>query len=371
MNKFFNRPLAALALAVAIAGCRSSSPEQPNGRPSRKLDPFEQQLVTEFGRQPDSVPARWLGLIGEYGPDTTIRWYALERDRRMYILDQLHNYVPLAETSDTVFDAPRSTAVVSGQVQFHKDATGRGISVRLGDMVLARRNIEPPPGANQKRVTPVRPIEELRREALAATPPTEKGTFKTPDLVEVTRFDSTIKLEVRYATDNNFLGTRLYEQGRAFLQKSAADALVKVQNVLKPFGYGLLIHDAYRPWYVTKIFWDATPDSLHWLVANPAEGSKHNRGAAVDLTLYDRQTGKPVEMPSTYDESSDRAHADYPGGTSLQRWHRALLRRVMEHEGFTVNPNEWWHFDYKDWKSYPIMNVQFDRIPAPAPVTAK
>jgi len=289
----------------------------------------------------------------------------------MYILDQFHNYVPLAEKSDTVFDAPRSTALVSGEVRFHKDATGHGISVQLSDMVMARRNIEPPPGVNQKRITPVRPVEELRREALAAKPPTESGNFKTPALVEVTKLDSTIKLEVRYATDNNFLGTKLYEQGRAFLQKPAADALVKAQKVLKPFGYGLLIHDAYRPWYVTKIFWDATPDSLHWLVANPAEGSKHNRGAAVDLTLYDRETGKSVEMPSTYDESSDRAHADYPGGTSLQRWHRQLLRRVMEHEGFTVNPNEWWHFDYKDWKSYPIMNLPFDRIPVLAPVTAK
>ena len=365
------RPLTVVAAAAVLALSASACRSHPEGAPSRKPDAFELQLLQEFARLPDSVPARWLGLIGEYGPDTTIRWYALERDRRMYILDQFHNYVPLAEKSDTVFDAPRSTALVSGEVRFHKDATGHGISVQLSDMVMARRNIEPPPGVNQKRITPVRPVEELRREALAAKPPTESGNFKTPALVEVTKLDSTIKLEVRYATDNNFLGTKLYEQGRAFLQKPAADALVKAQKVLKPFGYGLLIHDAYRPWYVTKIFWDATPDSLHWLVANPAEGSKHNRGAAVDLTLYDRETGKSVEMPSTYDESSDRAHADYPGGTSLQRWHRQLLRRVMEHEGFTVNPNEWWHFDYKDWKSYPIMNLPFDRIPVLAPVTAK
>ena len=127
-------------------------------------------------------------------------------------------------------------------------------------------------------------------------------------------------------------------------------------------GFGLLIHDAYRPWYVTKIFWDATPDSLRWMVANPADGSKHNRGAAVDLTLYELATGRPVEMPSTYDESTTRAYANYPGGTALQRWHRAILRRVMEHEGFAVNPQEWWHFDYHDWKSYPILNVPFEQV---------
>jgi serine beta-lactamase-like protein LACTB len=127
-------------------------------------------------------------------------------------------------------------------------------------------------------------------------------------------------------------------------------------------GYGLLVHDAYRPWYVTKVFWDATPDDKKKFVADPAKGSRHNRGCAVDLTLYDLKTGKPVEMVSTYDETTDRAYPDYPGGTSLQRWHRDLLRAAMEAEGFTVFEAEWWHFDYKDWQKYRIGNVPFDRI---------
>ena len=100
------------------------------------------------------------------------------------------------------------------------------------------------------------------------------------------------------------------------MQRPAAEAVVRANQSLRPLGYGLLIHDAYRPWYVTKMFWDATPVDKRWLVANPAQGSKHNRGAAVDLTLFDLATGQPVEMPSTYDESTDRAYADYPGGTS-------------------------------------------------------
>jgi len=86
------------------------------------------------------------------------------------------------------------------------------------------------------------------------------------------------------------------------------------------------------------------------------------RGAAVDLTLYDLATGAVIDMPSTYDESTPRAYAFYPGGTSLQRWHRALLRRLMEAEGFTVNPDEWWHFDYKDWRRYALGNVAFEQI---------
>lgn len=355
--RFAQGCVSATALAFSIAACASAG-----GRSGPNPDTWPGQLIIEFARQPDTAPARWMGLIGEYGPDTTMRWYALERDRRMWILDHQGNYVPLAERSDSMFDAPVATAAVSGDVRFRRDATGRATSVQVRDLVMARRNIEPPPGATQLRITPARPIVELRREALAATPPAETGMFKMPELAELTKLDSTIKLEIRYATDDNFLGAKLYEEGRAFLQRPAAEALVRANRALRPLGFTLLIHDAYRPWSVTRIFWDATPDSLRWLVANPVEGSKHNRGAAVDLTLFDLETKNVVEMPSTYDESSSRARADYPGGTSLQRWHRAILKRVMEHEGFTVNPREWWHFDYKDWKSYPIINQPFDKL---------
>jgi D-alanyl-D-alanine dipeptidase len=180
--------------------------------------------------------------------------------------------------------------------------------------------------------------------------------------VELVTLDSTIRLDVRYATSNNFLGTPLYTQPRAFLQRPAAVAVARANQTLHRFGYTLLVHDAYRPWYVTKVFWDATPQHLKWLVANPAQGSKHNRGAAVDLTLYDLERKVVVTMPSTYDEATPRAYADYPGGTSRQRYHRALLRRVMEHEGFAANPREWWHFDFKEWQSYGILNAPFENL---------
>jgi D-alanyl-D-alanine dipeptidase len=154
----------------------------------------------------------------------------------------------------------------------------------------------------------------------------------------------------------------MYSQARAFMQRPAAEALMRAHRALKKQGYGLLIHDAYRPWYVTKMFWEATPDDKKIFVADPKEGSKHNHGCAVDLTLYDLKTGKVVEMPSGYDEMSERAYADYKRGTAEQRERRAILRRAMEKEGFTVYPQEWWHFDYKDWKEYPVMNVRFEEI---------
>lgn len=213
-------------------------------------------------------------------------------------------------------------------------------------------------------IKPVRPVAELLPIALAATPPVESGDFKPADLVEIATLDPTIKLDIRYATARNFLGTPLYSQARAFLQRPAAEALVRVQAALATEGYGLLIHDAYRPWYVTKIFWDATPPDKHQFVADPATGSRHNRGCAVDLTLYDLKTGQAVEMPSLYDEMSERAYPTYSGGSDAARAHRDLLRQYMEDEGFGVYEYEWWHFDFREWRSYAIQNVRFEDIAA-------
>ncbi len=211
-------------------------------------------------------------------------------------------------------------------------------------------------------ITPLKPVAELRQEALAAQPPRETGKLK-PDLVELVRLDPTLKLDIRYASTNNFMGTPFYDEARAFLQRPAAEALLRVNRKLKPLGYGLIIYDGYRPWYVTKMFWDATPADKKMYVADPQEGSHHNRGCAVDLNLYELKTGQEVQMPSGYDEMSPRSHADYAGGTVEERQRRDLLRREMESEGFRVYPYEWWHFDYKDWALYPIMNIGFDQIP--------
>jgi len=217
-------------------------------------------------------------------------------------------------------------------------------------------------GQDVFRITPVRPVPELRAEALRATPPAETGPFRPSQLVELTALDSTIRLDIRYATSDNFLSTPLYTQARAFMQQPAAEAVMRAHRALGADGYGLLIHDAYRPWYITKVFWDATPPDQHEFVADPSQGSRHNRGCAVDLTLFDRQTGQPVEMPSLYDEFSTRASPSYAGGSAEARALRDRLRRTMEAEGFTVYESEWWHFDFKDWRSYAIENRRFEEI---------
>lgn len=198
--------------------------------------------------------------------------------------------------------------------------------------------------------------------ACAPKPPHEAGHFKPSDLVELKKLSPDIKLDIRYATNANLAGRPVYKEARAFLQRPAAEALLKVNKDLHKQGYGLLIFDGYRPWSVTKLFWDITPAENKNFVADPKKGSKHNRGCAVDLSMYDLSTGQEIEMPGVYDEMSECSLPDYKGGTEKQREMRDLLRASMEAHGFTVYEYEWWHFDYKDWPSYRIGNIPFDKI---------
>ncbi len=194
----------------------------------------------------------------------------------------------------------------------------------------------------------------------AAQPDESKGEFRPDDLVELVKLDSTIKLDIRYATSKNFMKRRMYTQARAFLQKPAAEAVVRVNRNLHKRGLGLLVFDGYRPWSVTKQFWDETPPQKRNFVADPQKGSKHNRGCAIDLSLYDLKSGKEIKMPTPYDDFTEKASPHYNGGSPGQRRMRDVLRSAMEEGGFTVDPGEWWHFDYKDWREYRVLNIPFE-----------
>jgi zinc D-Ala-D-Ala dipeptidase len=312
------------------------------------------------GPKPPDIPAVWKPWIGEYG-----RRASNAPDSNAFVVSEKDGSIVIAQRQGNQYKNIDSfPTAVSPSAKPHQFLALRPVGpqeMRLGDVVIPRTTPDFDAHA-QILIHPVRPVAELRTAALEASPPHEEGDFRKSELVELAPLDPAIHLDIRYATTNDFLGTAVYTQARAFLQKPAAEALVRALHKLQPLGYGLLIHDAYRPWYVTKIFWDATPPEGKIFVADPSQGSRHNRGCAVDLTLYDLATGKPIEMPGTYDEMSPRSFPDYPGGTSLQRWHRDLLRRAMESEGFTVYEHEWWHFDYKDWHEYPILNIKFEDL---------
>ncbi len=182
-------------------------------------------------------------------------------------------------------------------------------------------------------------------------------------LVELVKLDPSIRLDMRYATTNNFTGRVLYSEARAFLTVAAAQAIVRASAKARADGFGLTIYDAYRPWRVTKQLWDATPvGPKKEYVANPKRGSKHNRGCAVDLTLHDLKTGLLVEMPTEFDDFSEMAHRNYAGASTAAIANRARLQRYLEAEGFVGLSNEWWHFDFTGWENYPVLDVPFNQI---------
>ncbi|MFO0805532.1 MAG: serine hydrolase [Gemmataceae bacterium] len=309
---------------------------------------------------PPECPEKWKGLIGEYGWDHNTL-YIFERAGRLCALIEWTEIDVLTEESENVFAFPATGGMYHGEkLVFTRDAAGRATQVVAANVTFKRRKIDGENGETFK-IEPQHPLDRLRKIALETKPPAEKGEFLKPDLVDLAKIEG-VKFDIRYASENNFLSTKFYASAKAYMQRPAAEALGRAHKKLAGHGYGLLIHDAYRPWFVTKMFRDATPPKFHNFVADPLKGSRHNRGCAVDLTLYDLKTGQPVQMPGGYDEFSDRSFADYPGGTSRQRWLRDLLRKHMENEGFAVYEEEWWHFDYKDWKKYPIGNKTFEEL---------
>ena len=193
--------------------------------------------------KPQPAPVRWRGLIGEYGWDHDIL-YIFEKDGKLWALIEWFEFDPLEQVSENVFKFPDRGLYDGERLIFTRDKTGRATQVEAASVVFKRRNVGPEEGAGQLRIKPLRPVSELLKEALAAQPPKEAGEFREPDLVELTRLDPTIKLEVRYASTNNFLGSVFYSEPRAFLQRPAAEAVVRAHRKLKEKGYGLLIHDA-------------------------------------------------------------------------------------------------------------------------------
>jgi D-alanyl-D-alanine dipeptidase len=347
-------------LAFLAAACAATGPAaDPAPRPAVAA------ALAAFGAPPEPAPAAWRGLIGDYV--LAQRTLAVqERDGRLWVIVPDEGEYELVEASALHPPAVHFRARGPGRspdlpVVFFLSG-GAAAQLRLGTELFERIYYGGEDGATF-RIEPLRPVDELRRAAHAASPPAGLGGDRAPDLVDLATLDPTLRFDIRYAGSNNFMGAPFYSEARAFLQRPAAHALLRAHHALAAHGYGLLVFDAYRPWFVTRMFWDATPDSLRHFVADPTRGSRHNRGAAVDLTLYDLATGRPIEMVGGYDEFSPRSHPEYPGGTSRQRWHRALLRAAMEAEGFQVYEHEWWHFDFADWQRYPVLNLTFDRIP--------
>ncbi|MFN7672141.1 MAG: serine hydrolase [Planctomycetota bacterium] len=323
-------------------------------RPEGVLFDGEETYVRDDALPPPP-PAELLPLLGEYGFDHNVLIVYEDGGRLGVLIEWLIRDLPDRVGPDHYVFPPGMYG--GDSLRFERDAAGAVVAAVVGGARFARRS-DPAPGSF--RITPRRPIAEVVAAARAATPDPRLGVApggKASDLVPLPGLDPTLRCQLVYATADNFLGTAVYPPDAvAQLQRPAAAALLRAHWRLRAAGLGLLVFDAYRPWWVTKAFWDATPDAQRDFVADPAKGSRHNRGCAVDLTLYDLATGQPVAMPSGFDEFTPRAYPDYPGGTARERRHREALRRAMEAEGFTVNDREWWHFDFEGWEAYAVGN---------------
>ena len=210
-------------------------------------------------------------------------------------------------------------------------------------------------------IIPIKEISELREISKNSNPPILDSLDSHKKLVDLKKLDDEFQLDIRYASTNNFMRSKFYMNERAFFNMSAADRLIEAKNELKELGYGIIIYDAYRPWFVTKMFWEGTPENLKHFVANPENGSSHNKGCAIDIGLYDIETGESIVMISGYDEFTERAYPNYMGGSKKQRDIRDMLIQVMERNDFTVYEYEWWHFNYNGCDSG-IMNYSFEEL---------
>ncbi|MCX7748145.1 MAG: D-alanyl-D-alanine dipeptidase [Clostridia bacterium] len=209
-------------------------------------------------------------------------------------------------------------------------------------------------------VTPVHLPTPLMPKTWTPVPAKEnKKTLEIRGLVEIPNEDGAFVIDLKYATKDNFMGKKIYTRSKCIIHKNTLNKLVNANKKLNSLGYKIKILDAYRPYSAQKILWDAASDKSY--VASPKNGSIHNRGAAVDITLTD-QKGIELKMPSGYDEFSKRAHIDYRGCTEEEMRNRELLGKIMVESGFKRIKSEWWHFEDTEGKKYPLLDIPFERF---------
>lgn len=242
-------------------------------------------------------------------------------------------------------------------VRIERSREGYGVSCSVGGNRYSRRFFA---GENGRpfRFAPVSDWQALKTAADAAVMPAQLSTGQQAQLVDLAQAVPGLKFDLRYAQADNCFGQALTDDQRAFLDADAAQALAQAQQYLKPYGYGILVWEAYRPWSVSKLAYDALPADKKSMLPAPEAGFSHNTGRSIDVSLYLLATGENAGMISGFDEPSVRQYASFAGGTTLERYRRDLLRSAMQIAGFTASETEWWHFDYGDIKGFAHLNVK-------------
>lgn len=242
-------------------------------------------------------------------------------------------------------------------VRIERSREGYGVSCSVGGNRYSRRFFA---GENGRpfRFATASDWQALKTAADAAVMPAQLGTGQQAQLVDLAQAVPGLKFDLRYAQADNCFGQALTDDQRAFLDADAAQALAQAQQYLKPYGYGILVWEAYRPWSVSKLAYDALPADKKSMLPAPEVGFSHNTGRSIDVSLYLLANGENAGMISGFDEPSVRQYASFAGGTTLERYRRDLLRSAMQMAGFTASETEWWHFDYGDIKGFAHLNVK-------------
>jgi len=190
----------------------------------------------------------------------------------------------------------------------------------------------------------------------------QRGITENPDnqLINIATAIPSAQFDIKYATDDNFVGQAVYSSAKAFARKPVVEALGNIQEELKKSGLGLKIFDAYRPYAVTIKFYDIVQDSI--AVAAPWHGSRHNRGCALDLTLIELESGIELDMPTPFDVVNEYSHAECSDLDEQVILNRDKLINIMKKYGFSVYPYEWWHFDFNGWENYKLMDIPFEKL---------
>lgn len=242
-------------------------------------------------------------------------------------------------------------------VRIERSREGYGVSCSVGGNRYSRRFFA---GENGRpfRFATASDWQALKTAADAAVMPAQLGAGQQAQLVDLAQAVSGLKFDLSYAQTDNCFGQALTDDQRAFLDADAAQALAQAQQYLKPYGYGILVWEAYRPWSVSKLAYDALPADKKSMLPAPEAGFSHNTGRSIDVSLFLLANGENAGMISGFDEPSVRQYASFAGGTTLERYRRDLLRSAMQMAGFTASETEWWHFDYGDIKGFAHLNVK-------------
>lgn len=354
-----------LVVGLLLTSCATKHRPADDNAPSKAVAPTTMPSSAEDAGRP---VAATLLETGTSAADEPIRYPA---SALPWVTAQVVTIAPGQVTGWHRHGVPTFGRMLSGELEVEY-ASGERRTLRAGDSLMEAMRVAHNGvnlGAENVRILVVYMGAQGVPTTMQSDPPPmpeRLGSGKPSHLVELGSAEPLVRLDLRYATANNFTGRVVYPSARAFLQKPAAEALLRVGKRAQAQGYGLLVLDAYRPWSATRMFWDSYPMHRAYL-ADPLNGSRHNRGCAVDLTLFDLATGTEVGMPSGYDDFSERAHPGFPGGTEAQRTARDTLRAIMEAEEFSVYENEWWHFDYRGWEEYPVLDLRLDQLPAARP----